>query len=470
MSVIEVLVDLGVAVQAPEPYSASIELREHQKHELLLPSWFDVALVGRLFQSFDAAIKQGLVEVDVALEKTGGFRLKLSTSNIVGHAIVTDNDKRVFLAVRPKVPTSRILQLALAAENLPAWKAELTTGVDPDASTLEWTVAAFTAEVETLLSTGGVRSSHERRTEELRARVRGRLLITPYVRNMALGKPDRIPCEFGTLHFDNLPNRVIRWTLHICSMIVKELPQSERLLKQLRRVDISFSGVHLVQPSHRDMANLTSLSAGFRHYKRALSWAQVILKRFNLDAHVGSYSAPSVGLDMNKLYEGAFFNLLKKHAPTAQRQVSWPIKFLNEEGDVKRKATYKPDILIPGDTRNLALILDTKWKAPKPRPSEDKDDILFVENKAQLIPILTTDLYQITSYALEATAQEESECVGMLVYPTLGKVDVLRRRLAIGPKALTIHMIGWDVTAAPDESVLEVWQYIEKTREIPNLS
>lgn len=467
MGVTELLIDLGIATPAQEPYSASIELREHQTYERFVPASYDDAIFSQIFTSFDAAVKQGLVELEMALARAGGFHLKLRTASIVGHSVVSDNDKRIFLAVRPKVPAARILQLALAAENLPSWKADLTTGADTDESTIEWTIAAFIAAVQDLLSTGGVRSSHERVKDELQARVRGRLLTVPYVRNVALGKPDKVPCEFGALHMDNVANRLIRWSLHVCALIARELPKAEQTLAKLRRLDLSFSGAPLVIMAPRDLANVISLPAGFRHYRAALSWAHVILRRFSLDARMGSYSAPSVSLDMNKLYEAAFYNLLRKHAPSAERQVNWPVNFTTNDESVSRRALYKPDVFIPASAGRSAVVLDTKWKKTKPKLLDGApDDVAFAAQATQLVPIDTGDLYQLTSYVLEAMAKEAGRCVGMLVYPTLGRVDTWTRSVAIGPKVVAIHLVGWDVSVAPQDGVEKVWQHIDSNREI----
>lgn len=467
MGVTNLLIDLGIARPAQKPYSASIELREHQTYERLIPASYDDATFSQIFAAFDAAVKQGLVELEMALARAGGFHLKLRTASMVGHSVVSDNDKRIFLAVRPKVPAARILQLALAAENLPSWKSDLTTGADADESTIEWTITAFVAAVQDLLSMGGIRSSHERVKGELQARVRGRLLTVPYVKNVALGKPDKVPCEFGALHMDNAANRLIRWSLHVCALIARELPMAERTLIKLRRLDLAFSDVPLTIIPARDLANVMSLPAGFRHYKAALSWAQVILRRFSLDARMGSYSAPSVSLDMNKLYEAAFYNLLKKHAPSAERQVNWPVNFTTNDESVSRRVFYKPDVFIPASSGRSAVVLDTKWKRTKPKPLDGApDEVAFAAQGTQLVPIHTGDLYQLTSYVLEAMVKEGGRCVGMLVYPTLGKVDTWTRNVAIGPEVVAIHLVGWDVSAEPQDGVEKVWQHIDSTREI----
>jgi 5-methylcytosine-specific restriction endonuclease McrBC regulatory subunit McrC len=66
-----------------------------------------------------------------------------------------------------------------------------------------------------------------------------------------------------------------------------------------------------------------SLPPNLRHYSTALNLASALLHGMNLSVSHGSAPAPSVAIDMNDLYEEAFYKISKRVRPSIQKAPVW---------------------------------------------------------------------------------------------------------------------------------------------------
>jgi 5-methylcytosine-specific restriction enzyme subunit McrC len=148
---------------------------------------------------------------------------------------------QVSLRVLPKLPDTDIFFLAdyaFGKERDLLVESGLTAELevlrpDPAACLLAW----YLAELEAFV-TRWLRRDYQRRTEVLNSKIRGRPLINRYVqRHVARAEPHRVPCEFFDLTRDNLPNRILRRTMHEVAYMSAFLPLPEARQALRRRED-----------------------------------------------------------------------------------------------------------------------------------------------------------------------------------------------------------------------------------------
>jgi hypothetical protein len=463
---IALLLSSHAAAPAEAPYSATIELSEHQARVVNIgkPSGSTLA---ELTELLGHPATRALVSSQIVLTEDGDFQLNLSTDSTVGFAAVGQPRSRIFVRVRPKVPTQRLLELAQIAGRLPPWKNAVDIGEDDVSVLLLWTLSAFADSLNNVLAMGGVRSTHERRVAELRGKVRGKLLIPAFAANLSRGRPDRLPCRFASLDADNEPNRLLRWAIHVAQKLCGELPGASALGHTFRQHEARFSAVSLVRPSTSAIQNGMSLPPNLRHYQPCIAVARMLLKGAYLDAKAGSAAATCVALDMNELYEAAFSVLIKECAPSVVAKPKWSLDLRTSgDGVLVKQLGLRPDIFVPGEIGKSAVLIDTKWKhALAKYPS----DVLELDGSEKLlVRPKTSDVYQATTYAIDLLRRgsTDTNCVTALVYPALGEAPDLSHEILLGSHSIMVRFLGWDVTRPPRESIADVWARLDAARFI----
>jgi 5-methylcytosine-specific restriction endonuclease McrBC regulatory subunit McrC len=371
------------------------------------------------------------------------------------------------------------MALASLAGMLPQWSSgDAYVAATLEAALLTWTLHAFADSLSRLIATGGLRNSHERVRRELDSRLRGRLLVGPWLRNVARGSPHLLPVEFPSLELDNQSNQTLRWALHVGILVARELPDTADLIDQLRREERHFTGVSLIRPAETALF-LKGLPPNHRHYTEALQLARLVIANFHLGGKPGDLKGTAFALDMNQVYERAFFQGLRSIEPSAIRQAPWmvslvPISPEDQGKGVVRTTRMLPDVLVPPDpvTGRVPVIMDTKWKAVMPNAlsTDEEGDLLDPASRA-LVRVRPTDLYQATAYALEAlqrnlgTAKESGGCLTALIYPTLVDVPDLGREIQIGESRILVRLVGWNVDRSPSDGIAAIWDRLCTTAE-----
>ena len=433
-----------------------LEMREHEERTCNLPRGSIEEASAQLFEHLALAIDKRLVEVNVLRERDGNSKVVVTTSSNVGFA---SGAQSLFVRVLPKVGTEQMLSLALLAEMLPPW-APGGAQVSPvlDQALIEWTIRSFEAALRRFLARGGLRNTHESVQDVLRGRIKGRLLVRPWLRSAVRGAPHLIPCEFPSLEIDNSANRCLMWATHVAIAASRRLPNHLGLEAKLRQLQRQLSGVTLAKPVRA--IDVRTLPASMRHYSQALVAAQMIIDAVNLGSNPGELASMALSLDMNLVYELAFYNGLREGVPSARRHDEWRLTLKSAMG-TKRSTLMIPDIWVDGSKDEAAVVIDTKWKAP--RQSERGEDLVTAA-ESNTIRLQPADLYQVTSYAIEALdrlhAKDVTQCVGALVYPTLGNVPVLERTITMGDRRIVVCVVGWNIGAPPSEEINRVWRQI----------
>lgn len=451
MTPAELLTEIGAATTGEGQYSATLSFGEHQKYIFEIPENCSDELLGMLFAELSEEVAPKLMQFEYVLGRKGKRFLSIKTTSIVGFSSVLMAGELIFLRVTPKIPTERLLQLAIVAGRLPPWRADTHVGTNDVVSIFEWTVRGFIDAAEALVRGAGIRSSHILSQETLQSRVKGKVIISDFVSNLAKGRPDRIKCEFSKLKLDNRHNRVLKWALHLSKILSQQFCFSD-LLPRLNRLDLSFKDVALSKPQAHDLEQSANLPPNMRHYSAALEIARLLIRGAKLDATIGPTPVASVVLDMNDLYEEAFWRLFKRVENRAKRKPPWKL-WLKRRGDALpiKALRCEPDVFVPQSDHERAIIIDTKWKDAARSKSTPFDGPGF---SSSLIKPQTSDIYQVATYGLAYMRDADLQsCVSVLVYPAIQATPVLEHKIQLGPLDLTIVFVAWNIGDPLDEGI-----------------
>ena len=467
MGAINLLRQLSLLQAAPRPYEGTLVLGEHQEIAAKLDSLPSADVVASIQKMFGRPILSRLIQASFRLDAAGRPELCLSASSVVGFGALEEEGRRVFLSIQPKVSGARLLELAFLADRLPAWRPDILVGEDPSSALVEWTLRSYIHSVRQLLARGGLRATHERIQADLPNRVRGRLLISPLVKSLAAGRPDRIRCEYASLQLDNTYNRLLRWALHVGSLTLGVIPKLGSLRDEYRATERAFGGVPLMEPNLQDLTR-SIVPSNLSHYRDSLRLAQALLRQCSLQTEAGSSTSVAVALDMNDLYQRAFFNLIKKMEPTAASGPHWKVSLTSADRNVpQRSTTMIPDVFVSGTDSSCPTILDTKWKDVFPAITSQR---MLPENfDAGGARLNSSDLYQITAYAVECLrrsgAQTRNACVAALVYPAMSPMPDMGYDIEIGNLRIMLRLAAWDLSYSAEAGVRALWNRLRLCRE-----
>jgi 5-methylcytosine-specific restriction endonuclease McrBC regulatory subunit McrC len=455
------LISSGIAqLSKIDGYSASLELQEHQHVQREFP-------VGALLEDFAAieealndAIRNGLLELRLIPGQAGRLSVSIKANSTVGFSSSGRVGQRLFVRVRPKIPAVRMLELACIANRLPWIGTPTAIGFDEEASLVEWTVFALHDELQRIVRNSALRSTHQRSSSILNGHVRGKVIISQFIGSLARGRPDLIPCEFSALTQNNVANRLLLWAVQICERLAQELPALKPLQLSLRRIAHAFRDVPVVRPSSRELDGSIPLPPNQRHYAKGMQLARMLVRNVFLDGVVGSTSAMSAAIDMNALYQDAFFLLLKSEVPTATRQPIWWVEFRGLSESASRRARFQPDVFVPATADRSPIVIDTKWK--RTQATIASDDELAAELKFLVKP-RTSDIQQMMAYASQVVASSgigHQNCIGALVYPAWGPVAPAWHHLRFDKRKISLCIISWDLSKGAQEGIDKVWHEI----------
>jgi len=473
-----------VILQALAP-AGVLDLAEHESLTIDLVRGDAESVLSQAAAAFKLALAKGLISITTNITADGITKFIVSASSIVGFAASAPSSAGgILVRVRPKVGTRRMLELAAVAGMLPNWTPDgafLSETLED--ALLEWTLRAYARSLNRLISMGGLRNSHERIQRELNGRLRGRILVGPWLRNVARGAPHRIPAEFPTLERDHASNRLLRWALHLSVLASRRIPNGHSLTEQLRWAERHFGGVSIVRPRGHGL-DLRSLPPNHRHYGEALKLAQYVCQNINFGGEIGNNQGTAVAVDMNAVYERAFFHGLQEIEPTAVRQEAWPVKLtspgLGYPGlPLTRSTEMIPDVYVSSDgvSGRLPIIIDTKWKkVTLTSPAKLDSELLLHGAVTTLVKVRPEDLYQATAYALEALQRLQksgsrcSGCVTALVYPALGDMPPYERELVFGGARILVRLVGWNVAQDVRSGIKIVWDGLRASADIGAVS
>ncbi len=414
-----------------------------------------------------------LVSVDVDTGDPTNFRVTLRASARCGFASNLTPGGHLHWTTLPKVEATSWLELVALAEGWTSLSLSNHThrGVDEIEAFDDLLVRAYLDALDRLFSVtgtqtspagGGLRRTYDERRETLRGRVKGRLDLVGYLREVASGRPDRAPCRFSAFDLDNNYNRALRFALHVCMQLpMRAALHQDDLAARARTLDSRFAGVSWSRVTRADVPSLRHPPRSFRAYERtgALPLARFIIQHLSLSDHNGGAALPGLSFTMHALFEQAF-------AHEAARRWGQPVDDIAQqewrfgfEGIPVGKG-FKPDVLVrPRDddpSQQTVFVFDTKWKAAYfERPSatdqmaaSEVDVIVPGEHRIRLN---NADLFQIIAYAEMARRRSDNRVVAALVYPFGGQglpPPPGRLKWRTGPQAaddVSVWVVAWDV-------------------------
>ena len=464
--VLDFLCGASVATPGPAPYDASISLQEHQNVHVPAPIPELATLSDDVRATFGVAQRRGLVSVSVTNEASGLAGVRIVTESTVGFTSLTDiSGRRVFLEVRPKVKTQRLLELAVLADVLPPWHPERDLFVGGSHSPLlEWTLRAFVSSLHEMFSGGGLRKTHLRVTRDLPSRLRGRVIVPRLARNLMRGRPDLVPCEFPSLEIDNDQNRLLRWAITVGYSAASALPGTGSLRNQLRAAESHFAGVSLVRP-RRASREHGALPQSLRHYRRPLRLAQLITDGTLLDGRPGEINAMSVALDMNDLYERAFHRGLRDFESSVVSKPIWKLQVSKATATgytPVKKTRMLPDVYVKPAEDRLPVVIDTKWKDTLSVTGDA--EALVDTSETKMVKVRSSDIYQAVAYSVECIRRlgpsAPQRCVAALVYPTLAKVSPLKLDFDVAEANIVVWLLGWDLSEPVTQGIEGIWTHL----------
>lgn len=263
-------------------------------------------------------------------------------------------------------------------------------------SLLDLYLDAFLCEVERLSHAGLVKKY--RTTEANLYKLKGRILFRQHISKNLLHQ-ERMYTAHQTYDRENVFNRILKCAL---SLVAKRLAVRTSLAARAAALILSFEDISKFQVIPETFERLV-WSRNTERYRKAIQLARLIILNYSPDLRHGREHILAFLFDMNKLFEKAIFNELRR----AQRaRVSAGDKNKLEIKSQERKKfwnghTLQPDVVATfGDGDGKRVILDAKWKIPKEGKPED------------------ADLKQMYAYNLQFGCHR-----GVLVYPRADGVD-----------------------------------------------
>ena len=215
----------------------------------------------------------------------------------------------------------------------------------------------------------GLKKDYVIREENLKTKVKGRLLFTKHLQNNVFQqRSDRVFCQFQEYTDDIPENRLLKKALLFADRIIGNYESlkvqssyfeiQSRLSKLKNRLDgISDE----IEPYQVQKLSTNKL---FKEYKEAIRVAKMLLRRFDYsisEASQEQHSTPPFWIDMSRLYEMWVFSQLEKAYPG---QIQFQVKghcgtavdFIKKDECLIIDAKYKPHY----DYSNRGIIDDIR--------------------------------------------------------------------------------------------------------------
>lgn len=246
----------------------------------------------------------------------------------------------------------------------------------------------------------GLRKDYVIREENLQSKIKGRIVISAYVRkDVAQKKADRVYCRFQEYDIDCLDNRILKAAILCCKKILQQPGMGKNALAAQTLVNRNLAAFeHVSSDIQISDLNRVHVNPVYKEYKEAIKLASYIIRRngFKTDIATSDYCFPPFTINMALLFERYVYSLLFE---------TYDNKILFQE-----KSEYGRDRMDFGKP-DEHLVIDTKYK---------KD---WAEGK-----INTHDIRQLSGYSRnkklrKALGIDESKeefkygCPCLMIYP-----------------------------------------------------
>ena len=180
--------------------------------------------------------------------------------------------------------------------------------------------------------------------------LKGKLLINEQIKRNSVHK-ERFYVQYDEYNQNRAENRLIKSTLKLLSNISKEFNNQRKIrqyMQHLNWIDLSLN-------IDKDFS-MVKTGRGMEHYKNALIWSKVFLKKESFSSFSGDTIAFAILYPMEKLFECFVEWWLEKKYPHLQIDAQ-----NGGVGFVKKLFTVRPDFLIKKDNQ-VICVADAKWK------------------------------------------------------------------------------------------------------------
>lgn len=215
----------------------------------------------------------------------------------------------------------------------------------------------------------GLKKDYIIREENLKTKVKGRLLITKHLqKNVFQQRYDRVYCQYQEYTDDIPENRLLKKALLFAERIINNYESlkaqssySEIQSRLLRLKNVLSSISDEIEPYQVQKLSTNKL---FKEYKETIRVAKMLLRRYDYsisEASKEQHSTPPFWIDMSRLYEMWVFSQLEKAYPG---QIQFQVKghcgtavdFIKQDECLIIDAKYKPHC----DYSNRGIIDDIR--------------------------------------------------------------------------------------------------------------
>ena len=180
--------------------------------------------------------------------------------------------------------------------------------------------------------------------------LKGKLLINEQIKRNTVHK-ERFYVQYDDYNQNRAENRLIKSTLKLLSNISRDFDNQRKIrqyMQHLNWIDLSLN-------IDKDFS-MVKTGRGMEHYKNALIWSKVFLKKESFSSFSGDTIAFAILYPMEKLFECFVEWWLEKKYPHLQIEAqNGGVNF------VKKLFTVRPDFLIKKDNQ-VICVADAKWK------------------------------------------------------------------------------------------------------------
>ena len=213
-----------------------------------------------------------------------------------------------------------------------------------------------------------------------------------FTKKLAAGQVDRFSCTYSNFEFDNLLNRIIKYT---CKSLIATASKSNQ--KTIRNILMKLNEVSDIRCTPHDCDNVR-LSRLHRHYSIILSMSKMFLLNKTASYNVDDNEAFCFLFPTELLFEGFIGGFMrsvlaetaKVHLQASDVSVFSDVVYAGRS--LGKAMTMKHDILVEHKEKGV-FILDTKYKMiDRFESSGNVRDIICDEASS-------ADIYQVITYA-----------------------------------------------------------------------
>ena len=234
--------------------------------------------------------------------------------------------------------------------------------------------------------------------------LKGKLLINEQIKRNNIHK-ERFYVQYDDYNQNRAENRLIKSTLKLLSNISRDFDNQRKIRQYLEHMN----WIELSLNIDKDFS-MVKTGRGMEHYKNALIWSKVFLKKESFSSFSGDTVAFAILYPMEKLFECFVEWWLEKKYPHLQIEVqNGGYDFVIKENN-KQLFGVRPDFLIKKENK-VICVADAKWK--------------LIENDGDFSQ---SDFYQlfaykhIFSYQEKIKDRENKKLALRIYYPKIEKV------------------------------------------------